>query len=535
MPNQNLTTPIINRIIPFDATITSSKAIDIVVIGGGLVSSVDIRVVNASDGLWVDPSIQLVNVPVVDNSGLYIRNITTSIPLVYFQDFENGNNYNIFVRTYSVNTPSSDPSEWSTPQLIQCYATPEITLNYYVGTTLTKLSNNNIITSHSLSLYPQFIASNLTSVFLSSLQLRLKGVISGQQGSTTIIYTTPLIYDIGDPNNPIVISPFFPTSLTPSEGRYEYYELDMMGVTNDGMVISSSITRIGVNYSEETNLSNISFTATNMCNEGYISLDVDFSGASFASSIDTIVISRQALSDDADDLSTNSEWVSLMRVNAGAPTARKFNMLDTYNQCGVSYNYRATAYGQAQNPLLSIYSGLVYSYFNDAYVCDAYNSFSVYNALEYSGYERIQQVETYVPFGSKYPLINKNNSIDYSQGTLSFISLSQATMVANGDIARLQEVKKRKSLNDFLVNGFPKILKDYNGNIWVIFVTSSPSNAFFSALGNGISTTNYSWVEISDLSQDGLDAIGMLGYFPILYSNGTIAGYIGNLRDLISL
>lgn len=100
---------------------------------------------------------------------------------------------------------------------------------------------------------------------------------------------------------------------------------------------------------------------------------------------------------------------------------------------------------------------------------------------------------------------------------------------------RLKEVKNREMLNSFLTNRRPKILKDTLGNIWVIYVNGGANNSFNASLFNAINDTSYDWVEIVPLTQEGLDSVGMLGYFPLVYSDGTTNGLtttIGNSNNI---
>ena len=135
--------------------------------------------------------------------------------------------------------------------------------------------------------------------------------------------------------------------------------------------------------------------------------------------------------------------------------------------------------------------------------------------------------------------VSYNSSLQYNSGEIKVTSLSRSTTLNNysSQVSYYDEVRNRTQLNQFLTNKRPKILKDTLGNIWVVFITNDISNAFNSSMFNAISDTTYSWVEISDLSQKGLDRLGMLGRFGLVYADNTKNNYadittIGNKNNI---
>lgn len=79
--------------------------------------------------------------------------------------------------------------------------------------------------------------------------------------------------------------------------------------------------------------------------------------------------------------------------------------------------------------------------------------------------QRVSVVETW---GRRYPLIVKNSNTKYYSGNVkcTFIELGENDYKVNS------AWDYRNTVYDFLTNGHPKILKDYDGNIYMISVTS---------------------------------------------------------------
>lgn len=82
--------------------------------------------------------------------------------------------------------------------------------------------------------------------------------------------------------------------------------------------------------------------------------------------------------------------------------------------------------------------------------------------------QRIGVVETW---GKRYPTIIKNGNLKYYSGTVEccFIQLNSEHCQFDYDEAWYY----RNMLNDFLTNGKPKIFKDFEGNIYIVAISSS--------------------------------------------------------------
>ena len=68
----------------------------------------------------------------------------------------------------------------------------------------------------------------------------------------------------------------------------------------------------------------------------------------------------------------------------------------------------------------------------------------------------------------------------------------------NHNLDSLNMVQERKDLLDFLTNKKAKILKDWNGNIWLMVIVNSPSVSFERNSSMSLANVSASWAEIGN-------------------------------------
>ena len=110
-----------------------------------------------------------------------------------------------------------------------------------------------------------------------------------------------------------------------------------------------------------------------------------------------------------------------------------------------------------------------------------------------------------------YELIDaQNNNIITSNNQMLVALTYEYSALLN----RSTLVATRQIVEQFLTNKSPKILKDWNGNIWLIMFTDNISLDFTNEWGMGLAKFSAPWVEIGDaedqisLQETGLIDIG---------------------------
>lgn len=136
----------------------------------------------------------------------------------------------------------------------------------------------------------------------------------------------------------------------------------------------------------------------------------------------------------------------------------------------------------------------IHTEFNGVFVFDKNNRMRLMANVSYDSGTRNVSIGTLQPIGKKYPVVIQNGTINYITGGVSGTIFNDG-FYTNHRIDRLTIAKLAQSYSNFLVNGKSKILKDWNGNIWVVQVVGSPSMAYNQSTGNGIIDISFSWAE----------------------------------------
>lgn len=132
--------------------------------------------------------------------------------------------------------------------------------------------------------------------------------------------------------------------------------------------------------------------------------------------------------------------------------------------------------------------------FNGVYVSDKEQTFKLYSGIAYADTTRNKLIGSVQPIGSKYPVLVENSDVDYLSGGVTG-KLYGYNFEKNRYIDRYDVTTQTNDFNDFITNSKCKIVKDWNGNIWMCRVSQSPTNNYVQEYGNGITQVSFSWVE----------------------------------------
>ena len=206
--------------------------------------------------------------------------------------------------------------------------------------------------------------------------------------------------------------------------------------------------------------------------------------------ISFIEIKRQKVGD--------SEWITLVKIPVSEPSDLEFEHHDYFNQHGILYNYAIVELDLAGNE--STYQmAQIQSCFDKVFIVDEHNSYDLTNMTNYNSYQRNQQTGVYETFGRKYPITVMNSVLDYYSMTTNAYLIKDNT---TNDFDYIQQRNYIDGFTKFLNNKKAKILKDYNGNIWLIAINGAPTISPISELGNSIAQVSFNWVEIGDVNQE---------------------------------
>ena len=226
--------------------------------------------------------------------------------------------------------------------------------------------------------------------------------------------------------------------------------------------------------------------------------------------ISNLLVKRQ----DASDVS--GDWLTLYSQPITQASDMDFTFIDFLNQHGKTYRYALVPLLTQQQGDIDVeieggytVSDDVLSVFDGVFVANSNGSQKLKAATEYGDLETNQDVGVLTTIGNKYPFVVSNSNLNYHSGSISAL-IVPSDFYTNGDLDRLSIVERREAIEKFLTDKTAKILKDWNGNIWLITFVENVEVSFADDYGMGLGTLSAKWVEIgnvndqTDLKQTGL-------------------------------
>ena len=227
--------------------------------------------------------------------------------------------------------------------------------------------------------------------------------------------------------------------------------------------------------------------------------------------ITNLLVKRQ----DVDDVSGG--WLTLYSQPISQANDMDFTFIDFLNQYGKTYKY-------ALVPLLTqtqsgveveveggyTVSNEVQSVFDGVFIADSTGSQKCKANVGYGNVDMNQVVGSITPIGAKYPIIVTNSHNQYHNGSISG-TIVPDDYYFNGNLSRIDMVNKRNELEQFLTNKRVKVIKDWNGNIWLVMIMGNVSCTFNNTYGMGIVDFSTNWTEVGDpTNQQDLQATGLI-------------------------
>lgn len=185
------------------------------------------------------------------------------------------------------------------------------------------------------------------------------------------------------------------------------------------------------------------------------------------------------------------DWLTLFQIPITSHESFQFERFDPYTQSGVEYEYALVPVLNGTEGNFNINN--VKSEFPGLFIVEKEQRFDT--ILETAISTQKNRPSAIVnTLGRKYPYVILNGENNYYSGNVSAIFIEK-------DIERCYwRIKDgynyRKNLLEFLCNGKPKILKYYDGRIWMISIVDNPTEAVDSH--EDAPTTSFSWAEIGN-------------------------------------
>lgn len=202
------------------------------------------------------------------------------------------------------------------------------------------------------------------------------------------------------------------------------------------------------------------------------------------------------------------DWITITEVPISKPEDLSFVITDNLASYDTEYEYAFVPFIGENEGNYIINS--IMSKFQGVFICDAETVFKFSAGVEYSNNQANQEIGVFQPYNRQYPVIVSNSVLNYKSGSIGGWVLPE-NFDQNRVIDRKAVTKEKEVLLNFLMNKKPKMIKDMNGNKWLVFFTGNPSLSYDNNYGQGMVKVNAEWTEIGDSeSKDDLYEAGMI-------------------------
>lgn len=189
------------------------------------------------------------------------------------------------------------------------------------------------------------------------------------------------------------------------------------------------------------------------------------------------------------------DWLTLATIPINKVEDLSFIFNDLLNQDNVTYEYALVPIiGEIEGQYLI---NSIMSQFNGVFIGNAETIYKFLYEVKYSSNQRNQQVGVFQVLGQQYPIVVANGALSYESGNVTATILND-DFEKTGIIDRAEIVKQKDALKNFLTDKKPKILKDWNGNIWLCIVNSNIDVSYKEGTGMGIPVISFDWTEIGE-------------------------------------
>lgn len=481
--------PTINQINAFNAT--QGTTIDFNIIGGTeLVRSNRIYIYDLSDNSLICTHLY------VSTESIHELPANTDSSIVYESgkssaNFVNGAQYYAQIQTYTDTAGTQGGSGLSVAKMFWCLVDPTLTITTIPSTIST--------TSYNVSATYTDTSASVVSNIMQQYQFNLYSAVG------SLLQSSGVVVGSGEQQG--------------TSARYDIsYNFNGLSVGSSYYVVVDVTTTQGMSATTQSNTFTVSIdtptlgeaTIVNNACDGYISVISNLSDQ-YSASITNILVKRQDVAD------VSGDWLTLYSQPVTQASDMDFTFIDFTNQYGKTYKYALVPLlTQTQSGVeVEVEGGYtvsdeVQSVFDGVFIADSTGSQKCKANVGYGNVDMNQTVGTITPIGAKYPVVITNSQNQYHNGSISG-TIVPDDYYFNGNLSRVDMVNKRNELEQFLTNKRAKIIKDWNGNIWLVMIMDNVSCTFNNNYGMGIVNFNTNWVEVGDpTNQEDLQATGLI-------------------------
>lgn len=189
------------------------------------------------------------------------------------------------------------------------------------------------------------------------------------------------------------------------------------------------------------------------------------------------------------------DWITIKQIPVSKPEDLSFVITDNLNAYNTEYEYAFVPVMEDVEGSYIIES--ILSKFEGVFVCDVDTVFKFHAGIEYNNNTSNQQIGVFQPYNRKYPVVVSNSIMNYQTGAIGGWVLPD-DFDDNRQLNRADITKEKEALLKFLLNKKPKIIKDMNGNNWLVYFTGNPTLSYDNNYGQGMVKVNAEWTEVGD-------------------------------------
>lgn len=223
-------------------------------------------------------------------------------------------------------------------------------------------------------------------------------------------------------------------------------------------------------------------------------MNADFEGSASAGNVDQMAADITSVRIKRRVKGT-FDWIIIKQIPISKSEDLSFIITDNLNAYNTEYEY-------AFVPVMEDIEGnyiieSILSKFEGVFVCDVDTVFKFHAGIEYNNNTSNQQVGVFQPYNRKYPVVVSNSIMNYQTGAIGGWVLPD-DFDDNRQLNRADITKEKEALLKFLLNKKPKIIKDMNGNSWLVYFTGNPTLSYDNNYGQGMVKVSAEWTEVGD-------------------------------------
>lgn len=210
-------------------------------------------------------------------------------------------------------------------------------------------------------------------------------------------------------------------------------------------------------------------------------------------------------------------WITLYDVEMTAATGLAFTKYDLLNQHGVTYEYAFVPYLNNNTECAYIIKE-VESKLDGVFVCSPGSIAKFYGGLSYGTGSMANKTGIFEPLGTKYPVVVSNANTQYYKGSLTATAMTYNQLM-NDTFNRYSTSQYLQLLLNFITDKSTKIIKDWNGNLWLAAIVDNAQVSYNNNVGMGIGDVSFNFVEIGSAQDQ--NTLEMNGFINVSFTPST--------------